>query len=119
MKIGTRFMTGMAIGAVTGVTVATGAYFFAPSVEFSGEWSWLNEWNQIGVALAAGWFMFVLSLVLNPFRLRQSRSRMSQPISTQCPECGAMEIRVTNVFSNKHDRGEEWVTRDVCGACEE
>ncbi|QRV14255.1 hypothetical protein JMJ58_15080 [Haloterrigena salifodinae] len=69
MKAGTRLMTGLAIGAVAGATVATGAYFFAPPIQFPGEWSWLNEWGQIGVALAAGWFVFVLSLVLTQFTI--------------------------------------------------
>ena len=44
---------------------------------------------------------------------------MAQPIPTQCPDCGAMDIHVAKVSPNDHDRGEAWVTRAACEACEE
>ncbi|WP_394740109.1 hypothetical protein [Natronococcus roseus] len=44
---------------------------------------------------------------------------MAQPIPSQCPDCGAVEIRVAKVSPNDHDRGEGWATRATCEACEE
>ncbi|WP_394740100.1 hypothetical protein [Natronococcus roseus] len=44
---------------------------------------------------------------------------MTQSIPSQCPECGALEIRITKLPPDDHDRGEDWATRAACEACEE
>lgn len=67
MKLGTHLLTGAAIGAVIAVSVALGAYTFAPPFQFPADYAWLNDWGRIGVAIAAGWGAFVVTLFLTIF----------------------------------------------------
>lgn len=42
---------------------------------------------------------------------------MSQTIPSQCPECSAVAVDATQVPPDRHDRGDEWLTRAECAAC--
>lgn len=37
----------------------------------------------------------------------------------ECPDCGALSVRVTKVAPWNHDRGDEWVTQAECDECDE
>jgi hypothetical protein len=39
------------------------------------------------------------------------------PIPSNCPACEDGDLDVTNVPPQKHDQGDEWVTRATCPSC--
>ena len=41
------------------------------------------------------------------------------PIPSQCPECGAIAVEISDVPPSNHDHGDAWRTRVECGACDE
>ncbi|MDG5759917.1 hypothetical protein QA600_11255 [Natronococcus sp. A-GB1] len=43
---------------------------------------------------------------------------MSQQIPSQCPECRSLNVRITRVSPDDHDRSEEWATRVECDDCD-
>ncbi|WP_331232740.1 hypothetical protein [Natronorarus salvus] len=69
MRDGTIMLVGLAVAGVLSVSVGVSAFLYAPPVNFPGEWAWLNEWGEIGVAAAAGFFAFVFTLVITQFVL--------------------------------------------------
>jgi hypothetical protein len=40
-------------------------------------------------------------------------------VPTQCPECLSLDVDVTEVPPDSHDRGDGWYTRAECQDCEE
>lgn len=45
--------------------------------------------------------------------------KMGGVIPSQCPNCRAIAIEVTNVPPHEHDEGDEWQTHAECMECEE
>lgn len=45
-------------------------------------------------------------------------SDMQAAVPSQCPECGDLDVRVLDIPPDKHGRGEEWLTRADCRACD-
>lgn len=43
---------------------------------------------------------------------------MAETIPSQCPECGHVDVRVLKIPPDKHRRGESWLTRADCRACD-
>lgn len=44
--------------------------------------------------------------------------RMGEPIPSQCPDCGAIAIEVTDVPPSEHRRGDEWKMHAKCTECD-
>lgn len=40
-------------------------------------------------------------------------------IPTQCPNCGAVTVSISDVAPENHSEGAEWLTRAECENCEE
>jgi hypothetical protein len=40
-------------------------------------------------------------------------------VPAQCPECGALNVGISRVPPDEHDRSDDWVTHVVCRDCDD